>query len=322
MSRNRQMRAEHLTAEGADADAEIRKMLAGALSDDGAADEAAIEAAQQNFVPGPTAADPTAGIMMPTEKALARIIGSTGGGGSGVSKLTGENYNSPERIMSHYDKATYSAFTEALAHKEDAPTATCLVGHGKDAVVVPPSVRDNPNKLYFKADSYGYHHPIREKADKILVAVFNDHQPDPAKLNLADRAFECAAKCGLDQKPLLFWSQKIWHTLDLVLVKPEAIPDWIAANPSPDNEFREYTDTDNGSLILQTLRKFLTETTMRHLMTMVRLNKCSVLACVRAIGNGICDSKNVSTHCCDNCDAHYWYAKGVTHKCPKAALSA
>jgi hypothetical protein len=218
---------------------------------------------------------PASPVKQVSAEALANILSGPAlmqDGGKGISTGT---------MIKHYDGKRFDVIKEALQHQEKENSVASHYSHDGASVIMPGSVRETANRLYFRIDQKGNLIQLRDKADKIQAAIFGDENK---------RVHELANRNGFQLKPLVFVSQQLYHHINNGITHNyEAY-----AKEHGDEGFDPDTDENGSSPWIQAMYQFLESKTVKDLCREARYRKISVLTVMRCIMSETCDSRGVA----------------------------
>ena len=220
-----------------------------------------------------TAEVPASPVWKPTEDKVAQIVEPSilQGSSKGVSAA---------KMLKHYDPARFAAIEEAMQHQEKHLTQPSHYIHDGYEVRMPGAVRERPNSLYYRYNGKGERFPVREKADKILEAVFGDE---------SKRVYEVCNRSGFVTNPLVFVSQQLYHHITNAVDHPYE----QYAKDNNDPGFDETVDEAPGSSWIKALNMFLEAKTVKDLSKEARYRKMSVMTIMRCIMNDVCIDRGI-----------------------------
>ena len=210
-----------------------------------------------------------------TPAALADILS-----GPALMQDSGKG-TSPASILRQYDSKRFDAVRDALKFNEKENASPSHYSHDGASIVMPGSVRERANQLYYRIDPKGNLIQLREKADKLQAAIFGEENK---------RVHELANKSGFQLKPLVFVSQQLYHHINNGIAHNyEAY-----AKEHNDEGFDPDTDESGNSPWIQAMYLFLETKTVKDLCREARYRKISVLTVMRCILSDICKDRGIS----------------------------
>lgn len=172
--------------------------------------------------------------------------------------------------------AQLSNIENALGHSETVRTVPSAFTAGNKTAQMPREVRDTANSLYYKKGRNGKPYYVRERADKLLEAIFGDELSDQVKI--------MASNHGFHMKPLLWVAQSLWHDVEFD-TSHEFVGEFA---------FNEAVDMDNKSALVKALYTCFYHMTIRNVQRLAKEHKISCLSVIRCIFKDLCAPKKVS----------------------------
>ena len=221
-----------------------------------------------------TASVPASPINLVDAQTLGEIVQGT------PLRQTGNKGVSPAKILSHYSKDQYNNIKDAINAEEKHLAKPSNYRHNGYEVQMPGSVREVPNRLYFRVDGFGNLIKMREKGDRLLTVLFGDE---------AKRVFEVCNRSGFVEKPLVFVAQCLYDHLSNRKPHDSA----AYGKTHGDKGFIPEVDEDQESIVLQALYMCFEPKTVLDLISEGRYNKVSVLTVAKCIMSDICAERNI-----------------------------
>jgi hypothetical protein len=184
------------------------------------------------------------------------------------------------KLIKHYDGDRFKSIQEALKTTEKENFSPSHYMRDGGAIIMPGSVRERPNSLYYRINSKGQVFALRDKADKITTVIFGDE---------AKRVYEAAARSGFNLKPLVYVSQVLYdHINNGIKHDYEEY-----AKIHGDEGFDEDTDENGLSPWIQAMYLFLEQKTVKDLSREARYRNISVLTVMRCIMSDVCSERGI-----------------------------
>lgn len=169
-----------------------------------------------------------------------------------------------------------TALDQAMGHSETVQTMPSTFAVGSTAMQMPREVRDQANGLYYMKGRDGKPHFVRERADKLLLALLGDE--------LGNRVMKAASMRGFQKKPLLWVSQILW-----LHVETDMKHTFVGTE-----KFNEAVDRGSASPVMQAMFTCFYQLTVRNISRIAVEKNISALDVLRCIFADICNDLGVT----------------------------
>lgn len=213
------------------------------------------------------------------------------------SLQAGMNTAATNLAAEHGDLVSQSALSgtieqlkDAIGHSQILRSAPTNVNRDGNTMTMPSGVRDVPNRLYWFIGADRQSHYIREKADKLMGALFGGTVDmtdpiNPRTEGLAGSIAIVASSRGFYRDPLVWVSQVLWENLNYDYEHDFENLDCPA--------FDNYLDAGVDSPILHGLRQCFDHKEVQDLSKLAKFTNKSVLAILRKIFLDECKKRNM-----------------------------